>query len=106
MSIQSGTVVAIRPGPSGESKQGLGYFVGVSAQTAGSVGLCAHLITIPAGGRARAHLHEGHETAIYMLEGGHNVVRRRTGRLRRHEKGRLHLHTGGGSSFADQHQRD
>ncbi|MGH2753376.1 MAG: cupin domain-containing protein [Actinomycetota bacterium] len=66
--MENGTVVAVRPGLSGESKQGLGYFVGVSAQTVGSVALCAHLITIPPGGRAKAHLHEGHET-IYMLEG-------------------------------------
>lgn len=28
-----------------------------------------HLLTIPPGGRARAHLHESHETAIYALEG-------------------------------------
>jgi uncharacterized RmlC-like cupin family protein len=69
MGIENGNVVAIRPGSGGESKQGLGYFVGVSAETAGSEGICAHLIEIPPGGRAKAHLHEAHETAIYMLEG-------------------------------------
>ena len=26
-----------------------------------------HLLTMPPGGRAKAHLHENHETAIYML---------------------------------------
>jgi uncharacterized RmlC-like cupin family protein len=69
MGIENGNVVVIRPGSGGESKQGLGYFVGVSAETAGSEGICAHLIEIPPGGRAKAHLHEAHETAIYMLEG-------------------------------------
>jgi uncharacterized RmlC-like cupin family protein len=69
MGREIGKVVAIRPTPGGESKQGLGYFVGVSAETAGSVGICGHLLTIPPAGRAKAHLHEGHETVIYMLEG-------------------------------------
>ena len=28
-----------------------------------------HLLTIPPGGRAKAHLHQNHETAIYVLGG-------------------------------------
>ncbi len=28
-----------------------------------------HLLTMPPGGRAKAHLHENHETAIYVLDG-------------------------------------
>ncbi len=28
-----------------------------------------HLLTIPPGGRAKAHKHETHETAIYMISG-------------------------------------
>ena len=50
-------------------KQGLDYFAGVSAQSCGSEGLCLHLLVIPPGGQAKAHLHEGHESAIYVLEG-------------------------------------
>lgn len=50
-------------------KQGLDYLPGVSAQTTGSRGLCMHLLTIPPGGRAKAHLHAEHETAIYVLQG-------------------------------------
>lgn len=50
-------------------KQGLEYFSGVSAQTIGSRGICMHLLTVPPGGRAKAHKHEGHETTIYVLEG-------------------------------------
>jgi uncharacterized RmlC-like cupin family protein len=49
--------------------QGLSYFAGVSAETAGSHALCLHALTIPPGGRARAHLHEGHESAIYLISG-------------------------------------
>jgi uncharacterized RmlC-like cupin family protein len=50
-------------------KQGLDYFSGVSAETAGSQALCMHLLKMPPGARAKAHLHAGHETAIYMLSG-------------------------------------
>ncbi|WP_439542730.1 cupin domain-containing protein [Hyphomicrobium sp.] len=50
-------------------KQGLTYFCGIAAETVGSKGICMHLLTIPPGARAKAHLHENHETAIYILDG-------------------------------------
>ena len=31
--------------------------------------ICMHVVTIPPGARAKAHLHESHETAIYVLSG-------------------------------------
>ena len=49
--------------------QGLDYFEGISAQSAGARGICMHRLEIPPGGAARPHLHESHETAIYVLEG-------------------------------------
>ncbi len=52
-----------------DGKQGLTYFEGIAAETVGAKGICMHLLTIPPGGRARAHLHEKHETAIYVLDG-------------------------------------
>jgi len=61
--------VAIKPGGLSHSKQGHHVFEGISAQSTGSHGLCMHVIAIPPGGRARAHLHEGHESAVYMLQG-------------------------------------
>jgi uncharacterized RmlC-like cupin family protein len=59
----------VRPGSSYDGKQGLSYFEGIAAETAGSSGICMHLLTIPPGGRAKAHKHESHETAIYVLSG-------------------------------------
>ena len=50
-------------------KQGFSYFEGIAKQTVGSKGICMHLLTIPPGGRAKAHMHENHETAIYALSG-------------------------------------
>jgi uncharacterized RmlC-like cupin family protein len=59
----------IRPGGSYEGRQGLNYFEGISAESVGAEGLCMHLVRLPPGARAHAHLHENHETAIYVLKG-------------------------------------
>lgn len=59
----------IRAADTYDGKQGLNYFCGIAAETVGSKGICMHLLTIPPGGRAKAHLHENHETAIYVLAG-------------------------------------
>ncbi len=50
-------------------KQALTYFTGISAQNCGAQKICMHVLTIPPGGRAKAHLHEDHETAIYVISG-------------------------------------
>ncbi len=63
------TCRVIRPETTYDGKQGLTYFCGVAAETVGSKGICMHLLTIPPGARAKAHLHENHETAIYILAG-------------------------------------
>ena len=63
------TCRVIRPGSAYDGKQGLSYFEGIARETVGSSGLCMHLLTIPPGARAKAHLHESHETAIYVLSG-------------------------------------
>ena len=59
----------IRPDTTYEGKQGFSYLAGIAAETVGSSGICMHLLTIPPGGRAKAHMHESHETAIYVLSG-------------------------------------
>jgi uncharacterized RmlC-like cupin family protein len=51
-------------------KQGFqNYGSGISAESAGAKGLCMHLLTMSPGERAKAHLHENHETAIYVIQG-------------------------------------
>lgn len=49
--------------------QGLHYSRGISAESAGATGICMHLGIVPPGAAAEPHLHEGHETAIYILSG-------------------------------------
>lgn len=50
-------------------KQNLDVFEGVSAQSAGARALCLHVVTIPPGGRAKPHLHEHHESSVYVVSG-------------------------------------
>jgi uncharacterized RmlC-like cupin family protein len=50
-------------------KQGFTYMPAISAETVGATGIHMQLLTIPPGGRAKAHKHEGHETAIYAVSG-------------------------------------
>jgi uncharacterized RmlC-like cupin family protein len=63
------TCVLITGSGTYQGKQGLEYFDGVSAQTAGARTLCLHMVTIPPGGRAKPHLHENHESAVYVISG-------------------------------------
>lgn len=69
MKTETQTCVRIERKAQYHAKQGLDYFAGVAAETAGSRGLCLHIVTIPPGGRAKPHLHENHESAVYVVSG-------------------------------------
>jgi uncharacterized RmlC-like cupin family protein len=62
-------IVTVRPGDRINTKQGLPNFEGISAASAGATGLCMHMVIIPPGGWAVPHIHNGYETAIYILKG-------------------------------------
>jgi uncharacterized RmlC-like cupin family protein len=59
----------VRGGVGFHGPQGLDYFSGVSAESTGAQAICMHLLELPPGASARPHYHEGHETAIFVLEG-------------------------------------
>lgn len=59
----------VRAGEAFQGKQGLMYAPAISAETVGSRALHMQLLTIPPGGRAKAHKHESHESAVYVLSG-------------------------------------
>jgi uncharacterized RmlC-like cupin family protein len=59
----------VRGGAGYRAEQGSDYEPGVSAETVGSQVIWLGLITLPAGRRTRAHVHEHHETALYMISG-------------------------------------
>jgi uncharacterized RmlC-like cupin family protein len=67
--VEKPTCRVVRRGETYAGKQGFDYFAGISAESVGARGICMHLLEIPPGGRAKAHLHEAHETAIYVLSG-------------------------------------
>ncbi|WP_369776486.1 cupin domain-containing protein [Streptomyces sp. R33] len=45
------------------------FRAGISAQSAGAERLCLHRLVMPTGTRGRPHLHEGHESAIFIQSG-------------------------------------
>jgi uncharacterized RmlC-like cupin family protein len=51
------------------ARQGTTYQGGITAQSVGARNVSLHLLTIPPGGQAQPHLHEAHETAIYLISG-------------------------------------
>ncbi|MGQ0502992.1 MAG: cupin domain-containing protein [Panacagrimonas sp.] len=62
-------IVTIRPDRAQGSKQGIPLFQGISGQNAGARALSMNRVVIPPGGAARAHVHKGYESAIYLLRG-------------------------------------
>lgn len=69
MTTATATCTVIRPESPHGSKQGLSNFRGISDANTGAEAICMHMVTIPPGGRAKAHLHEHHETVMYVLQG-------------------------------------
>lgn len=51
------------------AQQGSDYLPGISAETVGAKALWLGMATIQPGQRTKAHVHELHETAFYMLSG-------------------------------------
>lgn len=62
-------IVTVRNPDQTGSKQNLPYFPGISGKTAGSKHLTMLKVVIPPGATAKAHVHKGYESAIYLLSG-------------------------------------
>ena len=62
-------IVVVRPKAETMTRQNLPNFVGISEASAGASGISMNLVVIPPGGAAAPHLHQGYETAIYLLRG-------------------------------------
>jgi uncharacterized RmlC-like cupin family protein len=63
------TCRVVRAGPDFIGKQALSYAPGISAESVGAKGIHLQIVTMPPGAKAKAHLHEAHETALYVLSG-------------------------------------
>ena len=61
--------VLVQAGEAATGRTGVTYAAGVSATSAGASGVCLQLASLPPGARARAHQHDEHESAAYVIEG-------------------------------------
>jgi uncharacterized RmlC-like cupin family protein len=61
--------ILVGAGDAAEGNTGVTYAAGISATSAGARGLCLQRASLPPGARARAHQHDDHETAVYVIEG-------------------------------------
>jgi uncharacterized RmlC-like cupin family protein len=68
------TCVVIREGEPFVGKQGLTYRMGLTGATAGTRDICMTVLVVPPGARAKAHAHDGIETAVYVIEGRSAMV--------------------------------
>jgi uncharacterized RmlC-like cupin family protein len=59
----------IRAGQDYVGKQGLRYTPGISAESVGARALWLGSTVVPSGGRTKAHVHERHESAFYLISG-------------------------------------
>jgi uncharacterized RmlC-like cupin family protein len=59
----------IKGGDGYRAEQGSDYLPGISAESVGAKVLWLGIVTLPPGQRTKAHVHERHETAFYMMSG-------------------------------------
>lgn len=62
-------IVTVRGMEKTGSKQALPIFPGISDKTAGATGLSLLKVVIPPGATAKAHVHKGYESAVYLIQG-------------------------------------
>ncbi len=64
-----GGILVIRGSPAHRAWNGIHYKTGLSAKNVGARALSMNVAMIPPGGVASAHIHEGFEVMLYILEG-------------------------------------
>ena len=62
-------IIVIRPTATTDTKQGLPNFVGISGKNAGTKGISMNKVIIPPGKAAKAHIHKGFESVVYIIRG-------------------------------------
>jgi uncharacterized RmlC-like cupin family protein len=62
-------IIVVRPTATTDTKQGLPVFVGISGKNAGTKHISMNKVVIPAGKSAKAHIHKGYESVIYIIKG-------------------------------------
>jgi uncharacterized RmlC-like cupin family protein len=63
------TVLILKPSDTGEARQGMPQFFGISGKSAKATGISMNLTAFGPGGSAKSHYHKDFETAIYGISG-------------------------------------
>ena len=66
---RAGVGSVVHAGQSYQGKQGPDYTPGISAESVGARALWLGSVTIPPGGRTKAHVHESHESGFFLVSG-------------------------------------
>jgi len=64
-----GGITVLRGGGDGRGWNGIEYQQGLSAKNVGSTGLSVNVATVPPGAIAYAHIHDGFEVMLYIVQG-------------------------------------
>lgn len=64
-----GGITVLRGGGPGRGWNGIEYQQGMSAKNVGSTGLSVNVATVPPGAIAYAHIHDGFEVMLYIVQG-------------------------------------
>ncbi len=64
-----GGITVLRGGGDPRAWNGIRYQQGLSAKNVGSAGLSINVATVPPGAIAYAHIHDGFEVMLYILQG-------------------------------------
>jgi uncharacterized RmlC-like cupin family protein len=64
-----GGITVLRGGGPGRGWNGIEYQQGLSAKNVGSTGLSINVATVPPGAIAYAHIHDGFEVMLYIVQG-------------------------------------
>ena len=62
-------IIVVHPTATTDTKQGLPVFVGISGKNAGTKHVSMNKVVIPAGKSAKAHIHKGYESVVYIIKG-------------------------------------
>ena len=108
-SVRANLGCVVQAGESYQGKQGLNYIPGISAETVGSQAIWLGSVTLPpGGGRTKAHIHENHESAFYLISG--DEVELWTGEQLEHRHvahaGDYLVHSSGSTPCGGQSRRD
>jgi uncharacterized RmlC-like cupin family protein len=64
-----GGLAVLRGGGAARGWNGINYQQGMSAKNVGSTGLSVNVATVPPGAIAYAHIHDGFEVMLYIVQG-------------------------------------